>query len=138
MGRDRREDDRCRNRSAVSSGFLSFFSLTMHDKYFSFIILKMLFLIFWPLPKKLLDCPPKNILPDCGGLQPPPQPPSSYAYGYSHFRIQYACEIHVQDTLMSRVLRCDTLSFRFATKSFQFKHTHTLNTLGCVLCFLYE
>ena len=36
----------------------------------------MLFFIFWPLPEKLLDCPPKIILPNSGGLQPP----SSYAY----------------------------------------------------------
>jgi len=28
--------------------------------YFSFIIFKMLFFIFWPLPEKLLDCPKKN------------------------------------------------------------------------------
>ena len=28
--------------------------------YFSFIISKMLFFIFWPLPEKLLDCPKKN------------------------------------------------------------------------------
>jgi len=28
--------------------------------YFSFIIFKMLFFIFWPMPEKLLDCPKKN------------------------------------------------------------------------------
>ena len=80
MGRDRREDDRCRNRSAVSSGFLSFFFLTMHDKYFSFIILKMLFFIFWPLPKKLLDCPKKIFCPTLGGCSSPAHTPMNLPF----------------------------------------------------------
>jgi len=53
--------------------------LHLYFSYFSFIIFKMLFFIFWPLPEKLLDCPKKIILSDdSGGLQCPP--PSSYAY----------------------------------------------------------
>jgi len=43
--------------------------------YFSFIIFKMLFFIFWSLPEKLLDCPKKIILPDSGGLHPPAHKP---------------------------------------------------------------
>jgi len=34
--------------------------LYLYFSYFSFIIFKMLFFIFWPLPEKLLDCPKKN------------------------------------------------------------------------------
>jgi len=41
-------------------------------EYFSFIIFKMLFFIFWPLPEKLLDCPKKIILHDSGGGCSPP------------------------------------------------------------------
>ena len=40
--------------------------------YFSFIIFKMLFFIFWPLPEKLFDCPKKIFCPTLGGCSPPP------------------------------------------------------------------
>jgi len=41
-------------------------------EYFSFIIFKMLFFIFCPLPEKLLDCPKKKLFcPTLGELQPP-------------------------------------------------------------------
>jgi len=43
--------------------------------YFSFIIFKMLFFIFWPLPEKLFDCPKKNYFARLWGLQSP-QPPA--------------------------------------------------------------
>jgi len=34
--------------------------------YFSLIIFKMLFFIFWPLPEKLLDCQKKYFVRLCG------------------------------------------------------------------------
>jgi len=43
--------------------------------YFSFIIFKMLFFIFWPLPEKLLDCPKKNYFAGLWGAAAP-QPPA--------------------------------------------------------------
>jgi len=45
--------------------------LYLYFSYFSFIIFKMLFFIFWPLPEKLLDCPKKIILLNSKGLRPP-------------------------------------------------------------------
>jgi len=64
-------------RSARISGTLFRCSLWNIFSYFSFVIFKMLFLIFWPLPDKLLDCPKKLFCPTLGGeeLQPPSPAP---------------------------------------------------------------
>jgi len=51
--------------------------------YFSFVIFKMLFFIFWPLPDKLLDCPKKLFCPTLGEGELQPSAHNAYDIHYT-------------------------------------------------------
>ena len=70
-------------------------------EYFSFITFKILFLIFWPLPEKLLDCPKNIILPDSGGAA---APPAHTPVEILHFMFAFLCGLQCSSVFFAFVV----------------------------------